>query len=36
MKIQVASDLHVEFERNTKKGKENPFNLPQTDADVIV
>ena len=37
MKIQVASDLHLEFERQ-HKGKKDfiPFDLEHTDADVIV
>jgi len=33
MKIQVASDIHMEFERNADK---EPFDLEYTDADVIV
>ena len=37
MKIQVASDLHLEFERQYKSDKGFvPFNLGHTDADVIV
>lgn len=34
MKIQVASDIHIEFERPLKY--KEPFNLTYTDADVIV
>jgi len=37
MKIQVASDLHVEFERDFKgTSMYIPFELKRTDADVIV
>jgi len=37
MKLQIASDLHIEFERQYK-GKKGfvPFDLEHTDADVIV
>ena len=33
MRIQIASDIHMEFERNADK---EPFDLEYTDADVIV
>ena len=33
MKLQIASDIHIEFERNVDK---DPFDLEYTDSDVIV